>query len=215
MKTTYKFKVKNGDKIEEFDFMEVTKAVSREGEMVYAKEYAECVRNKLLTNAEALKIANDRGGVFSEDEKDGYVKALASYLNKEKLVSDIKAEDKETEASVALVKSFNEAKQEVLAYQSKQEEIYTFTAESKSRDAVIIHYALAMTYKDGKPYFEGRDYANRMKNMEGFSEQQHEVLKRSIWYATAFFYSIPADSKDVVFPQDRGLVVESDTPKVE
>ena len=218
MKEIYKFKLKNGDKVEDFSFMEISKAVAREGEMVYAKEYAECVRNKLLTNAEALKLANERGGVFTDEEKDDYVKALAAYLSKDTELTKSKdnhSSDGSAEAiTEKLQTEYDELKQKILGYQSKNEEIYTFTAESKSRDTVILHYALALVYKDGKAFFDGRDYPSRLKNVEAFSDFQQEVLKRGVWYSTAAFYGVPTDSKDVVYPQDRGLVSDDATPKV-
>lgn len=210
MKTLYKFSVKNGDSVTEFDFVEISKAVSREGEMIYAREYAECIRNKLLSNAEALKIVNERGGVFTDEEKDEFVKNLAIYLEKEKAL-----EMCDEDAREKLKNEFESAKQKVLFYQSKQDEIYTYTAESKSRDAVILHYALALTYTGGKLFFEGKDYNARSKVLETSDEFKQNVLKRSTWFATAAFYSIPADSKDIQFPEDRIKPVAAPEPAIE
>jgi hypothetical protein len=199
MKEIYKFKVKDGDKTLEFTFMEASKALSRDGELVYAKTFAQCVREGLLTNAEALKLSNERGGVLSEVEKEDYIKNLGEFIKKEKELAELKEKGEDVkllEADVSLLK------QVVLAYQSRNDSIFELTAETKARDAALLHYALSLVFLDGKPFFEGKDYNSRLKGMETqTSELRNEVLKRGLWYATAIFFGVK-NLEEAKYPED-------------
>ncbi len=204
MKELFKFKVKSGDTMAEFGIVEASKAVSREGEMVYAKTYASCVRNDLLTNAEAAKLSKERGGVLTKDEEDDYAKTFMEYAVKQK---DLDSKPAGEEVGV-LTDEVKALKDKILAYQNKNDTIFEFTAESKARDAVLLHYALALVVKsDGKPYFEGRDNAARNLSYENSKDPiKDEVLKRAVWYSTALTYGItdlnlalyPGDAQDTV-----------------
>lgn len=200
MKELYKFKVKGMEQETEFAFMEPSKSVSREGDLVYAKTYADCVRRGLLTNAEAAKIANERGGIFTEQEKEDYIKSLQDFLIKEKVLSDAKTNNEpwtvEQESEVAIIKD------KVLYYQNKQDGIFSLTAETKSRDATLLHYALSLTFTGGKAFFEGKDFDARCKLVDDkMDDFRDAVLNRAIWYATALFYGIK-NLDEAKYPED-------------
>lgn len=210
MKQIHTFKVKSGDKMVEFGIVEASKAVSREGEMVYAKTYANCVREGLLTNAEASKLATERNGILTEMEKEDYLKALNEYLSKDKEATELKAKNEDASLAELACKA---AKDRVLFYQNKNDTVFEFTAESKARDAVLLHYALALTIKDGKPYFEGKDYVARTKSYDDkVDEIKDEVMKRAIWVSTALFFGI-TDLNSVKYPGDTDTITPAPEPK--
>lgn len=199
MKELHKFKVKSGDTELEFSLVEASRSISREGEMLYAKVHADCVRMGLMTNAEALKLSNERGGVFSENEKDDYIKCLQEYVNKEKQIDELKLKNEDV---TLLEKDIKNLKESIVAYQGKVDNIYELTAESKAKDTVLLHYALALTHKDGKQYFEGKDYDAKLKNFDAkHDDLKDAVLKRSVWYTTAIFSNIK-DLDQVKYPED-------------
>jgi len=210
MKVVHTFKIKNGDKELEFSFIEASKGVIREGEMVYAKKYAECLRAGLLSNAEALKLSNQNGGVFTDEEKDDYVKSLGEFLSKDKEMQDLKAKNEDTKLVEEQIKVI---KDKILFYQNKNDSIFEFCSESKSRDAVLLHYAFSLTMLDGKPYFPGKNHAERTKSYDENSDAiKDEILKRSIWYATALFYNI--QDIDAKYPEDT-LEIASTAPETQ
>lgn len=191
MKELYKFKVNNGEKDFDFVFMEPSKAASREGDLVYAKVYADCVRQGLLTNAEAAKLTNERGGVFTEQEKDEYIKILGDFLNKEKSLQEEKLKTDNAVLVGDLEKEVASLREKVLYYQGKQDAVFQLTAETKARDATLLHYAMALTFFEGKNFFEGKDYPTRFKALDERSDDFKErVLARAIWYSTALSYGI-------------------------
>lgn len=198
MKELFAFNVKNGENDVSFSFKEPTKMISREAELLYAKTYADCVRQGLLTNAEALKINNQNGGIFTDSEKDEYIKSLTEYLSLEKDISAAKesgqdCSEKESEHKII--------KDRILSYQSKYDSIFEFTAESKARDTILLFYALSLTYSGDKLFFEGKDFSTRMKNIEEKTDDfRDSVLKRAIWYATAMFYGVKS-ANDVKYPE--------------
>lgn len=206
MKEFCKFTVLDNDKTVELTFLEANKLVSRDGEIIYARTYAQCVRSGLLTNAEASKLASERGGVFTETEKDDYVKSLTDYVTKD---AQVKIDKEAAKDTTALEKEVEELKNKILFYQKKQDNIFEYTAESKARDAVIMHYALSLTMKDGKAFFEGKDYDTRVKNLDERTDTlKDSVFGRAIWYSTAMFYGVK-NINEAKYPEDVPAVSSS------
>lgn len=198
MKELFKFSVKKEDGVVEFSFIEPTKAITKEGDLVYKREYAIALRNGLLTNAEALKLSNERGGVFTEDEKTQYIDALTLYVNKEKELEDKK---KAGEDTTLLAQEVSSIREKVLVFQSKNDAIYSNTVESMARDASILHYALALTYNNGKPHFKGNDYNARLQALDENDVFTSEILKKAVWYANALYFGIK-DLNEAKYPED-------------
>lgn len=196
MKELIKFKVMDGDVVHEFSFVEPTKGVLKEAEIVNATTYAECLRQGYMTTQEAAKIHSERGGIFTKDEEEDFKKALAEYLIEDKKVKDLGTDS----VDQILVDKVASLKDRVLFYYNRQDSIFELTAERKAREVTLWHYALSCVYKDGKNFFDGRDFKNRQKLFdESPSTLKEDVLKRGIWYATAFVSGVKFD--DVPFPE--------------
>lgn len=195
MKDLYKFTVKDGDKEVNFTVVEPTRAVTREGDDVYARYFAKSVRSGLLTNEEAIKLSNERGGILSASEKEEYSKILAEYVDKDKLLNEKKADE---DGYSALKEEVEKAKSSVLYYQNKIESIFQFTAQTKARDMLTLFYALSLTYQDGKPFFDGKDFDAKLKNYDSKNDAFFiEVARKAVWYATLLYFGLPDNGESV------------------
>lgn len=194
MKELIKFKVKDGETEIELSFLEPSKAVLKEAEIVNAVTYAECLRSGYMTAQETAKIHTERGGIFTKDEDEDFKKVLAEYLTEDKNLKDSEVKEQSLIDKVAALKD------RVLFYYNRQDSIFELTAERKAREVTLWHYALSSVYKDGKPFFDGRDFKNRQKIFdESPSTLKEEVLKRGIWYATAYVSGVKVE--DVPYPE--------------
>lgn len=216
MKELNRFAVKDSTTPEardiEFGFMEPSRQVSKDADMIYAKVYADCVRKGLLTNAEASKHANERGGVFTEEEKAEYIQTLIEFANKDKELKTLKekaaTEEIKQEHVDSVEKELDVIKDRVIYFQNRQNAVFDFTAESKARDAVLLHYVLALVYKDNKPFFEGKDFDTRLKKYEDMASDLNDiVMKKAAWYATALFYGVK-DYNEPVNTEDAPVTVQ-------
>lgn len=198
MKELVKFKVIDGEKELEFSFMEPSKAVLKEGESVNSVTFANCIREGYLTTQEAIKIYSERGGIFTEAEEEDFKKNLTDYLAADKKYKD--SVEAGTPDEIAKIE-FESLKTKVLHYYNRQDSVFEFTAERKARDITLIHYALALTFLDGKPFFDGKDYKSRQKNFdENTTPLKEAVLRRGVWYATAWTSGVKFD--EVPFPEE-------------
>lgn len=193
MKELIKFTVKDGETDLEFSFVEPSKAVLREGEVVNSVTLANCLRDGYMSAQEAAKIHTERGGIFTKDENEDYQKSMEEYILSEKQLKDAEIKDEVLVEKVSLLKN------RVLSYYNRQDNIFEHTAERKARDVTMWHYALSLVYKDGKPYFEGSNYKERQKKFDDTaSEIKEEVYKRGIWYATAYISGLKLE--DTPYP---------------
>lgn len=198
MKELIKFKVIDGEKELELSFMEPNKAVLKEGESVNSVTFANCIREGYLTTQEVIKIYAERDGIFTEAENEEFKKNLTDYLAADKKVKDGQLAGIVDEESV---RDFEIYKARVLHYYNRQDSVFEFTAERKARDVTLVHYALALVYLGDKPYFEGKDFKTRQKNFDDNTTPiKEEVLKRGVWYATAYVSGVKFD--EVPFPED-------------
>jgi hypothetical protein len=182
MKELIKFKVKDGDKDVEFSFMEPNKAIFREAHDVNSIVYARCMRKGYLTAQEVAKIYTERGGVLTKEEQEDYLKCVADYKELEKQL-----ELPENKGNETLIVRMADAKNRFIQYYSRQEDVFVRTAERQAREETLWFYGLALVFKDGKPFFDGSDYESRQKKFdENTTPLKEEVLKRGIWYATAY-----------------------------
>lgn len=183
MKELIKFVVKKDDADVEFSFNAPSRAALKEGELVYGRYFAECVRAKLLTNAEAILYDEQRGGIFSEQGKAETKSLQERYLAKDEELK--KSDNEETRAKVT--KELEALYNEYLSIKNRQDAVFSSTAESKARQHLIFHYALAMTYKDNQLFFAGKDYEARMEAFESQNTPFLEaVYARAVWYAAAY-----------------------------
>lgn len=201
---TVKKKVKEGEN-------EVTKEVaisiiapnrsqSKEAEILYAKTYANCMRQGLMTNAEAIKINEERGGVLTEDEKRDNFETLKTYLTKEReAVELVTAKEGETveekaarEAKLAeCSKQAQELKSKIIAYQAKQDAIFEMTAETKAREEVILFNTLMLTQSENKPFFSGARFEDKIKEFDATEDEFiRRVYRKAVWYITALYYGV-------------------------
>ncbi len=194
MNELIKFKVKDGEVEHEFSFIEPSKSVLTEAEEVNSIAFADFCRKGFLTTHEVVKLYSERGGIFTKDEEEDFKNVLAEYLNEDKKLKDAEVkEDAQAQKVTAL-------KDRVLYYYNKQDSIFDKTAERKAREATLWHYALALVYKDGKAFFDGRDFKNRKRIFdESPSLLKEEAFKRGIWYATAYVSGVKMD--DVPYPE--------------
>lgn len=197
MKELIKFKMREGETDIEFSFMEPNKAVITEAEEVNSIAFADLSRKGYLTTHEVVKLYSERGGIFTKDEEEDFKNVLAEYLAEDKKLKDLPVDGT---LNVELTDKVAVLKEKVLYYYNKQDSIFEKTAERKAREITLWHYALALVFKDGKPFFEGRDYKNRKKLFEdNFSTLKEEVLKRGIWYATAYVSGVKME--EVPYPE--------------
>lgn len=188
MKELVKFKVAREGGDAEFVFVSPSRGTIKEGEMVYARHYAECLRNKLLTNSEALAQDKQRGGILTLEEKDAFLEVIKQMVAKEEALKGTEIQEEKDKITGEL----KELRDSYSRYKSVQDSIFNVTAETKARDQLIFHYALAMTQKDGKNFFEGKDYDARMNFFENNSQDKffQGVYSRAVWYATAYVSGI-------------------------
>lgn len=217
MKTIHSFTVKNGEKDEKFDIISPSRAVAKEAEMVYAKTYGQCVRNGLLTNAEAVKISTERGGTLTEEEKAEYAQLLNEFFSKEQAIhaskdkkEDVASTDSTVETGTEVAtpedskkrKKRKETTQEIelrglreriIGFQARQDAVLANTAESKARDEAIFFNTLYLTYKDGKQFFEGKNFEEKTAKLDAgvqTDEFLQKVFRKSVWYQAALQFGV-------------------------
>jgi len=201
VKELIKFHCKKSDGTSvEFLFMSPTRQVIKDGEMVFAKTYADCLRKGLLTNAEVIKQNESRGGVFTEDEQREFSAIIGEILEKE---AKLALPETTTEEKITLGHDIRVLHERYRSFKSRQESLFALTAESKARDQLVYHYALALTQKDGKNFFDGANFESRMINLEKILEDSfvQAVYNRAVWYSTAYLSNVE-DLSSIPYPDD-------------
>ena len=201
---TVKNTVKDGDKetVKEISVTIVApnRAQSKESEIIYAKTYATCMRQGLMTNAEAAKINEERGGVLTDEERKDNFETLKTYLTKEResaalsVAKEGEPEEEKTKRELdlaALIGPLKELKAKIIAYQTKQDAIFEMTAETKAREEVIFFNTLMLVQVDGKPFFAGAKYSDKVYIFDSTEDEfVRKVYRKAVWYITALYYGV-------------------------
>ncbi len=228
MKIIHSFTVAKDKQDIKFDIVAPSRSVAKESEMVYAKTYGNCIRNGLLSNAEISKISSERGGILTDQEKEEYSKLVADFFLKEQAINAKKEKNEEVPVSTdeATGESIPEEiekgkkkrkhkdtteelevkalRERILGFQARQDAVFSQTADTKAREESIFFCTLFLTYKDGKMFFEGKNFEEKANKFDAESQSDkflQNVFRKATWYVSAAQYGI-SDLSSFPAPED-------------
>jgi len=177
----------------------------KEAEIFYAKRLSYFLKEGLLPHSLVSKRYLNDGGPLSEDEKrlmqslrDTYVKLQEEYFAMKSPLTDF-----QTERRAAIIFELNEINKTIRDIQNNYSEIFSNTAEAKSRAETIEFWILNISLVDlddkgYKPVFGEGDFDARMKTLDEIEEKSdpfmNEVIKK-LSYFVSFWQTVGTEVK--------------------
>jgi hypothetical protein len=211
-------RVENGEKIEVIKTIKRAKPIkiaikkpnrktAKEADIFYAKRLSYFLKEGLLPHSLVSKRYLNDGGPLSEDEKrlvqalrDTYVKLQEEYFAMQSPLTD-----EQTQRRAAIILELNEINKTLRDIQSNYSEIFSNTAEAKSKSDSIEWWILNLSlidYDDGKGYvqlFGEGDFDARMKALDEIEAKNDEFLNevvKKMSYFVSFWNTAGPDVVD-------------------
>jgi hypothetical protein len=207
-------RVENGEKIEVIKTIKKAKPfkiavrrpdrkTAKEAEIFYAKRLSHYLKEGLLPHSLVIKRYLNDGGPLSDDEKslvqslrENYIKLQEEYFAMKSPLTDA-----QNERRAAIILELNEINTTLRDIQNNYSEIFSNTAEAKSKADLIEWWILFLSYanldeKELAPLFGEGDFAAKMKALEVLEGKEdifiNEVIKK-LSYFISFWHTAGPD----------------------
>jgi len=172
----------------------------KDSDIFYAKKLSHYLKEGLLPHSLVSKRYLNDGGPLSEDEKKLVQSLRDSYVSLQEEYFQMKSPltEEQTKRRAGIILELNEINKTLREIQSNYSEIFSNTAEAKSKGDVIEWWILNISYVDlddagYKPLFGEGDFDSRMKKLEELEAQNQDFLNeiiKKLSYFVSFWYTV-------------------------
>jgi len=204
----------NGQEIEVSKTIKVSKPVKiallkpdrrkyKEAEIFYAKKLSSYLKEGLLPASLVSKRYMNDGGPLTETEKEFLTSLRSRYaiLQKEYFGMPVPLSEENTKRRADIILEMNEINKVVLEFENSYEDLFSNTAEAKSKNDTIEWWILNLSLIDenasGYKLFYGEgDFDSKMKKLEELESKEedfiNEIIKK-LSYFISFWHSAGVD----------------------
>lgn len=177
----------------------------KEAEIYYAKRLSAYLKDGLLPHSLVSKRYLNDGGPLSDEEKEFVGHLRESYVNLQEEYFAMKTPltEEQTKRRGELILELNQINKTLQDIQNNYSEIFSNTAEAKSKGDVMEWWILNLSYVDlddkgYKPFYGEGDFDTRMKVLEDLEAQEddftNELIKK-LSYFVSFWHTAGNEAK--------------------
>lgn len=222
MKKIYEFTIwkeeeKDGSKTyspKKFFLKKPNRALSDDAELFYNLELSSAIKLGMLTKAQLATKFADEIGTFSKKDRQRYSEIYlklmgleTEFQTKSLKKNEERSEDEKKEVE-KIAYEIIDLRDELQNIESTQQSLFDHTAETRSRNRLILWWSFNLSYfDDGKPVFGDGSFEEKLKQYDIYEEADDSFMTsvaQKILYLVSFWFTGRAEK-----PEDFDTIAKS------